>query len=141
MIFEAFGAGFLSGIPYHKADKTFDTFYLFIEFLVVRKWSDSLARKTGSVLFALRFLGFAAFMLFGFRAAFFLAPNIFEYFFLVMLVIWKFNDKFRLNTKRLVIILLAVGIPNITKEYIMHFAYPDKTWAFFRDNFFYWLYD
>ena len=140
MIFEAFGAGFLSGLSYHKYDKTFDTFYLFIEFLVVRKWSDKLARKTGSILFAWRFLGFAAFMLFSFRAAFFFAPNIFEYFFITMLIIWKFNKKFKLNIKKLVIILFAIGIPSIIKEYLMHFKYPDQTWAFWRDHLFWWLY-
>ena len=141
MIFEGFGYGFLSGIPYHMLDKIFDMWTLFFEFLVVRQWVDILARKTGMILFGWRFVGFLVFMIFGLREAFFFAPNIFEYFFLTMLVIWKFNKKFELKKKSLIIILLIIGIPSLIKEYIMHFKYPDQTWNFFRDNLFYWLYD
>jgi len=32
MIFDYFGYGFLSGIPYHNLDKIFDMWYLFFEF-------------------------------------------------------------------------------------------------------------
>ena len=142
MIFEAFGYGsFLSNFSYHSFDKVFDMWYLFFEFLVVLKWADVLARKTGIILFGWRFIGFLAFIIFGLREAFFFAPNIFEYFFLTMLVIWTFNKKFKLKIKSLTIILLIVGIPNLIKEYIMHFRYPDQTWVWFRDNVFYWLYD
>ena len=141
MIFEGFGYGFLSDIPYHMLDKIFDMWYLFFEFLIVRQWIDILARRTGTFLFAWRFIGFLIFEITGLRAAFFFAPNIFEYFFLAILVIKKFNKKFILSVKSLVIILLIVGIPNLIKEYIMHFKYPDQTWNFFRDNVFYWLYD
>jgi len=141
MIFEGFGYGFLSSIPYHYLDKVFDMWQLFFEFLVVRTWIDVLARKTGMILFGWRFVGFLAFMIFGLREAFFFAPNIFEYFFLTMLVIWKFNKKFELKKKSLIIILLIIGIPSLIKEYIMHFKYPDQTWMWFRDNVFYWLYD
>lgn len=141
MIFEAFGYGILEGFSYHHIDKIFDMWYLFFEFLVVRKWSDELARRTGKVLFAWRFIGFLVFELTGFRAALLLAPNILEFFFLAYLVIKKFSKSFKFNIKSLIIVLLIVGIPNIIKEYLMHFKYPDQTWNFFKEHLFWWLYD
>lgn len=141
MIFEKFWYGFLSGIPYIYIDKAFDMWALFFEFLVVRKWSDTLARKTGILLFSWRAIGYAVFLIFGFAQAFFYAPNIFEYFFLAMLIIWKFNKDFKTNGKNLTIILLIVGIPNIVKEYIMHVVNANSsTWVYFRDSWFWWLY-
>ena len=141
VVFEFFGTSFFPGIEYHNVDKVFDTWYLFLEFIVVRRWViDKLARTTGIILFSWRFIGFLLFEFLGFRAAFFFAPNIFEFFFLAVLIIWKFKPKFRFTWRSLAIVLLIVGIPNIIKEYIMHFAYPDRTWIFFRDHLFWWLY-
>lgn len=142
MVFEFFGSTFLPGIEYHNVDKIFDTWYLFLAFVVIfRRWrQDKLARNTGIILFLWRFVGFLVFMLAGIRSAFFFAPNIFEFFFLATLIIWKFNPKFKYTWKSLIVTLLIVGIPNIIKEYFMHFAYPDKTWIFFRDHLFWWMY-
>ena len=140
MLFEAFGYGsFLGNFEYHFIDKIFDIWYLFFEFLVVLRWKDVLAKNVGKFLFGWRFIGFAVFMIFGFREAFFFAPNIFEYFFLLMLVIWKFNKKFKLDRKKLIIFLLVIGIPSLIKEYIMHFK-QFGVWVWFRDNIFFWLY-
>jgi hypothetical protein len=144
MIFEAFWYGFLEGVPYHVIDKIFDMWTLFFEFLVVRQWVDILARKTGMLLFGWRFVGFLVFIIFGLREAFFFAPNIFEYFFLTMLVIWKFDKKFELKKRSLAIILIAIAIPKVTLEYLLHFRDPHGpfvSWVWFRDNVFYWLYD
>lgn len=141
MIFEAFGRGFLEVFPYHNIDKVFDIWYLSFAFLVVRRWTDPLARKTATFLFGWRFVGFLVFMIWNYRAAFFFAPNIFEFFFLAVLIIKKFNKKFKFTWKSITMVLLIVGIPNIIKEYIMHYKYPDMTWDFFRDKFFWWMYD
>jgi hypothetical protein len=140
MLLEAFGYGFLEGLAYSHVDKVFDTWALFFEFLVVLRWKDILARNTGIILFGWRLLGFFVFLVINLREVFFFAPNIFEYFFIVMLVIWKFNDKFKLDWKKLTIILLLVGIPNIIKEYFMHYT-SFSIWAWTRDNFLWWLYD
>ena len=141
MIFGGFGYGFLSDVPYHKLDKIFDMWYLFFEFLIVRQWIDILARRTGTVLFAWRFVGFLIFEITGLRVALVLAPNIFEYFFLTILIIKKFNKKFILNVKSLVIVLLIVGIPNLIKEYLAHVKYPGQIAPFFRDKLLWWIYD
>ena len=141
LIFDYFDYGFLSGIQYHVLDKIFDMWQLFFEFLVVLRWKDVLAKNIGKFLFGWRFIGFVVFLIFGVREVFVFAPNIFEFFFLAMLIIWKFKPKFKLNKKSLIIILLIVGIPNIIKEYLMHLKYQDQVSNFFRDNLFPWLYN
>ena len=142
IIFEAFWYGFLDGIPYHILDKVFDMWALFFEFLVVLRWKDVLAKKAGIVLFSWRAVGFLVFIIFGLREAFFFAPNIFEYFFIVMLVVWKFNKKFELKRKSLAIMLVAIAIPKLFIEYLMHFKFQyGDTWVWFRDNVFSFLYD
>jgi len=146
MTFETYGSGPLSDEYYHNYDKVFDIYYLFLEFLVARTWTDKLAKKTAQGLFIWRFAGFGLFELSTLlghtvRPFFFLAPNIFENFYLAWLTIRKFKPEFVLTKKRLVIILLIVGIPKIIQESIMHWLLPDKTWYFFRDCLFWWAYD
>jgi len=146
MAFEAFGSGPLSDSHYHNFDKFFDTYYLFIEFMVASRWASTLARRTAKGLFIWRFLGFFIFEISTFfgnpiRPAFFLAPNIFENFFIAWLVILKFKPDFHLNLRKLIYIILIVGLPKIAQEYIMHFAYPDQTWNFLRDHLFWWIYN
>lgn len=141
MIFEAFGSGPLEGELYHNFDKIFDTYYLFFEFLVLHKWVNTLARRTGKILFLWRFAGFTLFEFTGIRPFFTLAPNIFEHWYLAWTVIKKWWPQFALTKTRLFIILFIVGAPKVVQEYIMHYAYPDQTWIFLRDHLFYWIYN
>ena len=141
IILDLFNTTFHPSAPYHFFDKIFDIWYLFFEFLLVLKWKDKIARNTAAGLFIWRAIGFLAFIIFGYREAFFFAPNIFEFFFLACLIIWKYNSNFKFTWKSTTIVLLIVGIPNIIKEYIMHFKYPGQTWSFFKENLFFWLYN
>lgn len=139
MIFDKFGGKFWSD-NYHADDKVLDIYYLAFAFIAAHKWKDLLARRTAKILFLWRFVGFAVFELSGLRPAFLLAPAIFENFYIAWLVILKFSPNFYLTPKRLFIILIATGIPKIAQEYVMHFAYPDQTWHFLKQNIFWWLY-
>ncbi len=140
MTFERFGSGILDDSIYHNFDKVFDTWYLFFEFLVISKWSNIAVRRTGKTLFIWRFAGFAIFELFGFRPAFFLAPNIFENYYLAVTIIKKYFKSFEINWKRNFLIIILVGLPKIAQEYVMHYKYPDQTWNFLRDHLFWWMY-
>lgn len=125
---------------YHPFDKFFDTYYLFLEFLVTRRWSSALARRTAFALFMWRFVGFLAYEITRERAIFFFAPNIFENFYLFCVIASRLFFRFRLESvKALVIILAAVGIPKIFQEYHMHYK-QFETWRFVRENFLFWLY-
>lgn len=139
MVFQVYPRPFENIVHYHTVDKFLDTYYLFFEFLVVRRWKDSYARVTGSVLFLWRFVGYILVQVTGNRDFFFYAPNIFEFFFLYYLIVKKINPNFKFNREKLFLALMIVGLPNIVKEYYMHFR-EFETWEFFRDNLFWWLY-
>jgi hypothetical protein len=145
MLFEKFGKGPLTDSLYHNFDKFLDVYYLSFEAYVAYKWKDLLAKRAALALFILRLAGAVIFEISTvlgatFRPIFLLTPNIFENFFLFMILAWKFNPHFKLSLKRLIVILLVVGIPKLAQEYVMHFKYPDRTWHFLRDNIFFFLY-
>jgi len=122
--FQAFGYGsFEEYFSYHQLDKLLDMWYLFFEFLIMLRWRDILAKKTGIVLFLWRFAGFLLFEFFGIRLAFFLAPNIFEFFYLGYLTLMKIDKDFKFTKKSLGVLLLVVGLPNVIKEYLMYFKF------------------
>lgn len=139
-ILEKFGWGFFGNGSYHHLDKIFDTWYLFLEFLVVFRWKDILARRAAKTLFFWRFVGFALFEITGLKFIFVLAPNIFENFYLLWTIMLKIRPDIQMTLRGLIITVLIAGLPKIIQEYLMHFKYPDQTWNFFRDNFFWWLY-
>lgn len=145
MIFQKFGSGPLTGRYYHNFDKIFDLYYLSLELLVARRWTNNLAKTTAQTLFIWRLAGFVIFELSSIfarpaRIAFVLAPNIFENFYLGWTTIAKWFPRFKLTKTNLLIILLAVGLPKIIQEYLMHYRFQDQTWAFIRDNFLFLLY-
>ena len=140
MVFEKFGVGYPGVENYHVADKFFDTYYLFFAYLVVHRWKNTLARRTAKVLFLWRFAGFVAFEFTGLPYIAFLAPNIFENFYLFWAIVLKLFPSFKLTPARLAVVLFVVGFPKVIQEYLMHYKYPGQTWHFFRDNLFWWLY-
>lgn len=139
MVFEVTGYGFFDGI-YHRLDKILDVYYLFFAWLVARTWRDVLARRTATALFWWRALGVAAFELTGFRPLFLIAPNIFENFYIFRLIAVKIKPSFAFTMRSLLIALIAVGIPKVVQEYLLHFRYIDQVWNFIRNHFFWWLY-
>ena len=124
-LLNTFGWGFLTPETYQPVDKLFDIYYLSFEFLVALRWNDLLARKSAVGLFSWRLIGVVAFELTQMRKFLFFAPNIFEYFYIVFLGIKKFKPEFRLTKKILIILLLAIGIPKLIHEFILHYLeYP-----------------
>ena len=137
VILNKFGwPGFLNSDIYQPIDKALDVYYFSFEVFVAAKWSDVLARRTAVVLFLWRMIGIVIFELTGFRKALFLAPNIFEYFYLAFLGIKKINPAFRMQRKWLIIILAVIAVPKLIFEYILHFReYPlgiANSWEFVK---------
>lgn len=141
MILEQWPDGPIAGSFYHNSDKFFDTYYLFLLWWVSRRWTDTFARRTATVLFWWRFAGFVVFETTGWRPAFFLSPNIFENFYLVGAIVHKWYRDYKFTAKRLVMWLIIVGTPKVLQEYVMHYKYQDQTWNFLRDHLFWWVYE
>ncbi|MFH1671519.1 MAG: hypothetical protein ABH889_01945 [Candidatus Portnoybacteria bacterium] len=137
VLMDAFGWGWFEGRDYHTYDKLFDTYYLGFEVYMALKWQEVLARRTAVFLFSWRLLGIIAFEIFKIRQLVFLAPNIFENFYLLVVGLRKFFGFKVDRMKRLIILLLVAGIPKIAQEYIMHYLeFP--TWPFLKKNLFRW---
>src|SRR5690348_16581744 len=115
-----FGFGVWGNERYQYIDKFLDLWFLFTAFILTRSWEDQLARQTATALFSLRALGVIIFALSEWRPIFVLTPNIFENFFLFWLLVQKWQPNFSLTPKKLVAILLIIGLPKIGQESIMH---------------------
>lgn len=117
---------------YHLVDKYLDMYYLTFEFIVSLRWSENLARKTSIFLFVLRLVGFFAFEVTKVRWLLFIAPNLFENFYLFYLSARKIYPGWEVkNKKRLIIILLILYIPKFFQEYILHIKqYSPWTWYY-----------
>jgi len=110
---------------YTLTDKYLDTYYLTIELLVSLYWVNSLARNTSIVLYVWRLLGLLAFQFTQGEYWLFIAPNLFENFFLffvIMQVLKKeTTERFWLSSKkRLLITLFLLWLPKIPQEVILH---------------------
>ncbi len=86
-------------------------------------------------------MGFAIFEVTNWKPIFFLAPNIFENFYLIGGIVNKWYKDYKFTAKRLIAWLVVAAAPKIVQEYLMHFKYPDQTWNFMRDRLFWWMYD
>lgn len=125
----AAGFGLFSGGHYQVLDKILDTWYLCFLLIVMLRWKNPLARRTGIVLFVVRFVGFAVFEISGWRPVFVIFPNVVEYFFLLWTIILKWFPRFRLTRRRLAIILVLVTIPKLYQELMMHVVYVDQKFS------------
>jgi hypothetical protein len=136
VVLDVLGPGVIEG-RYHTFDKVFDTYYLSIEaWVVFRRWTDRLARRTALTLYLLRFTAVLLFEVTQVRQLFFLGANIFENFYIYVAGRLEIDAKYRIrNLRRLALILLFVGAPKILQEYVMHYR-ESQTWHFVRDNIF-----
>lgn len=124
---------------YHLVDKSFDIYYLLFECIVVlRWWTDPLAKAAGVALFALRAAGVAFFEVTEFRGAFLFAPNVFENFYLFNAGMRSVDPGFRIGSwPKLALVVVAVGAPKLLQEYVMHYR-EAETWHFVKENVLQW---
>jgi hypothetical protein len=74
-------------------------------------------------LFAWRVIGVIAFELSGWRGVLFIFPNLFENWYLFVLIVWRFFPRVTLVTwKQCLGWLAIVYIPKVGQEYLLHVA-------------------
>ncbi|MFH1649306.1 MAG: hypothetical protein ABIA93_02045 [Candidatus Woesearchaeota archaeon] len=121
-----FGVDYI--FTYHFVDKLMDMWYLTIMLIASWKW-EKIARNTSIVLYGWRLIGFFAFEYTGFRWLLMVFPNVFELWFFFMVVRNKFFKWFEITKKRLIVILVALLIPKLFHEYILHVVrFCDKSY-------------
>lgn len=124
LVYVISGDGVLLGgslVNYQLIDKLLDIYYLSFAFFVSLKWPDSLPQKVSLTLFSLRVFGVVLFELTQARVLLFVAPNVFELFYLYYTICRKWFPR-GVPTSRagLAIVLLATGIPKLGQEYLQH---------------------
>jgi hypothetical protein len=122
VLVEAFGPGGM-GDHYHSIDKVLDLYYLSIAAWTTRAWNLAIPRRLAQGLFFYRVLGVLLFEMIGWRPLLFIFPNLFENWFLFVLVIWRFFPQVGLDTWPQCLRWLAVlAIPKFAQEYLLHIA-------------------
>jgi hypothetical protein len=133
VIVEFFGEGGM-GEHYHNLDKLLDLYYLSICAYVSWTWRERVPRLIAIALFAYRVIGVALFEIFGWRPLLFIFPNLFENWFLFVLIVWRFFPNVRLDTwKRSLLWLLVLYIPKLGQEYLLHVA-EAQPWGWFKSK-------
>ena len=88
------------GPIYAQLDKWLDLYYLTLELVVARRWTEVVPRRTAYVLFAWRLIGVILFEITLFRPLLVVFPNLFENYFLYILVARRWFPRFVPRTVR-----------------------------------------
>src|SRR5262245_55908879 len=81
------------GDHYHTLDKLLDTYYLTIELIVALRWKNPWAKWPAAVLFGYRLAGVALFELTQARIMLFIFPNLFENWWLYVVIVRRFRPQ------------------------------------------------
>jgi hypothetical protein len=107
--------------PYHQLDKALDLYYLTIELWVSRGFPP-LERRVAGALFAWRAIGVLLLEALGWRAALIAFPNVFEWWFLLVLLRARWRPGDVLTPRRAAGWLLVLLVPKLGQEYALHVA-------------------
>lgn len=133
MIVELFGPGGM-GSHYHSLDKVLDLYYLGLEAYISWGWTERIPRLISLGLFTWRLIGVILFEISGWRWLLFIFPNLFENWFLFVLIVWRFFPSVRLDTwKRCLAWLAVLYVPKLGQEYLLHIA-EAKPWNWTKDK-------
>lgn len=122
VLVELFGEGGM-GEHYHSIDKILDVWYLGLEAWVAWHWRAHIPRVVAVGLFGWRVLGVLLFELTDARWLLFAFPNLFEHWFLFVLIVWKWFPGVKLDTWRSALLWLTLlYIPKLGQEYLLHVA-------------------
>lgn len=105
---------------YAQVDKLLDIYYLSFALVVSLAWQEILAKKTSIVLFIYRLIGVILFEVTQVRILLFIFPNMFENWFLFWAARNRYFAKWQLTPKRLAFTLIALLIPKLAQEYVLH---------------------
>lgn len=133
VIVEFFGPGGM-GDHYHSIDKALDLYYLSLQAWVALSWDDKRIRLVAISLFLYRLVGVVIFEITGWRPTMFIFPNLFEHWFLFVLIRNSFFPGLLLDSwKRIATWLAILYIPKVVQEYILHVAQA-QPWGWIKEQ-------
>jgi hypothetical protein len=109
------------GPVYAQIDKWLDIYYLSLELIVVLRWAETLPRNAGVLLFVWRLAGVIAFEVTAVRPLLLIFPNLFENFYLYILIVRRWFPKLiPRSVIQLLLVLAALLIPKEIQEWVLH---------------------
>jgi hypothetical protein len=130
----AFGQPGEFGPFYAQIDKWLDLYYLSIEWVMVRRWSESLPRSAASYLFVWRLAGVIAFEVTAYRPLLLIFPNLFENLYLYVVIVRHWFPRFMPRTVvQMLVVLVALLVPKMGQEYVLHWE-ELHPWQWLRDQ-------
>ena len=134
VLVELFGEGGM-GDHYHSIDKILDLWYLGLEAWVAWRWTARIPRLIAIALFGWRVIGVILFELTDERWLLFAFPNLFEHWFLFVLIVWTWFPRVGLDTWRSALAWLVIlYIPKLGQEYLLHVA-EAQPWDWIKRQF------
>jgi hypothetical protein len=122
------------GPLYAQIDKWLDLYYLALELVVVRRWPESLLRRAASYLFVWRLAGVIAFEVTAYRPLLLIFPNLFENFYLYVLIVrWWFPALVPRSVVQLLVVLVTLLVPKLLQEYVLHWE-ELHPWQWLREQ-------
>ena len=123
------------GPYYAQIDKWLDTYYLTLELIVTRRWADPMLRETAGLLYVWRLAGVIAFEVTGYRPLLLIFPNLFENFYLYVLVVTRWFPRLLPRSRTQVLLVLGILlVPKLIQEWVLHWE-EMHPWQWFRNTF------
>lgn len=110
---------------YVNTDKILDLYYLSIEVVVSLRWSSAKLKSVSILLYVWRLIGVVEFEISGARWLLFVAPNIFEHYFLLVEFLRKrqsklLNGKWFATYTWLAVVVFGLWLTKIPQELVLH---------------------
>lgn len=122
VLIELIGLGGFGG-HYPELDKALDSYYLTLELIVALRWTSPWARIPAVLLYVYRGIGVVAFETTHLRIMLFIFPNLYENWWLYVVVVARFFPRLYPRSMKTVLIPLAVLLlPKMAQEYLLHYA-------------------
>jgi hypothetical protein len=122
------------GPVYAQLDKVLDTYYLTIELYVAWRWTEALLRRTAAILYLWRLVGAILFELTAYHPLLLVFPNLFENFFLYVLITKKWASRLvPRSLPQLSLVLLVLLLPKLVQEWLLHYE-ETHPWQWFQEH-------
>ena len=122
------------GPLYPQIDKWLDTYYLTLELVVTRRWTEPIPRGAAAVLYVWRLAGVIAFEMTAYRPLLVVFPNLFENFYLYVLIVRRWFPRLMPHTMpQLIVVLAVLMIPKAIQEWALHWEQVHP-WQWLRNE-------
>lgn len=120
LLVDLLGGSFGSGANYQAFDKWLDLYMITIAVIVSLRFAK-IEKWTSVILYSIRVIGVILFEITQLQTLLVFFPNVFDFFFLFIVIVKKFWPNFRLTKKNIWLVLIALTISKSIQEVSLHY--------------------